>query len=268
MNKLKAAMIGFLPQDADPYQTLETYSKIGYRAFEGGGLLLKGDVAENRKRVEAMGMEPISISCGGGEDTDIAQLIRDAHAVGVKQVTCYGGIGCAYRFSNDAPAPTMDALLREAERFEKIAQELKKEDLHFCFHNHDIEFTYTLNGIPMYWLMAANAPSLQFELDVGWVTFGGQDPVTVMKTLGDRLYAMHVKDFTEGEVPREDGHPKIMPRFTTPGTGLLNLKGCLETACEMNIPYAIVEQDFQYNLTQLETLTAAYYNMKETGFVL
>ena len=120
----------------------------------------------------------------------------------------------------------------------------------------------------MYWLMAANAPSLKFELDVGWVTYGGQDPVKVMKALGDRLYAVHIKDFTEGEVPREDGHPKIMPRFTTPGTGLLNLKGCLQTASEMNIPYAIVEQDFQYNLTQLETLTAAYYNMKETGFIL
>ena len=34
-----------------------------------------------------------------------------------------------------------------------------------------------------------------------------------------------------------------------------------------SIPYAIVEQDFQYHLTELETLTAAYLNMKETGFV-
>jgi len=126
MNKMKAAMIGFLPQDVDPYETLETYAKIGYRAFEGGGLLLKGDVSENLKRVEAIGMEPISLGCSGKEDTDVAQLIRDAHKIGVKQVTCYGGIGCAYRFSNDAPVPTMDALLKEAEQFEKIAQELKK----------------------------------------------------------------------------------------------------------------------------------------------
>lgn len=59
-----------------------------------------------------------------------------------------------------------------------------------------------------------------------------------------------------------------MPRFTTPGTGVLNLAGCLKTASEMGMKHAIVEQDFQYNLTQLETLTAAYYNMKETGYVL
>ena len=58
-----------------------------------------------------------------------------------------------------------------------------------------------------------------------------------------------------------------MPRFSTPGTGKLNLKGVLQTAKDMGIPYAIVEQDFQYNLTELETLTAAYLNMKETGLL-
>ena len=34
-----------------------------------------------------------------------------------------------------------------------------------------------------------------------------------------------------------------------------------------SIPYAIVEQDFQYHLTELETLTGAYLNIKETGFL-
>lgn len=97
----------------------------------------------------------------------------------------------------------------------------------------------------------------------------GHDPIPFMKGLGDRLAAVHIKDFTHGEVPREEGngHPPTMPRFTTPGTGLLDLNGCLKTASEMGMEWAIVEQDFQYNLTQLETLTAAYLNMKETGYV-
>ena len=61
MNKMKAALIGFMPKDADPYQTLESYAKVGYRAFEGGDLLLKGDPAENRKRVESFGMQPLAV---------------------------------------------------------------------------------------------------------------------------------------------------------------------------------------------------------------
>ena len=135
--------------------------------------------------------------------------------------------------------------------------------------NHDIEFTHTIGGVPVIYLMAANTELLKFEVDCGWVTYAGHDPIPFMKGLGDRLAAVHIKDFTHGEVPREEGngHPPTMPRFTTPGTGLLDLNGCLKTAGEMGMEWAIVEQDFQYNLTQLETLTAAYLNMKETGYV-
>ena len=60
---------------------------------------------------------------------------------------------------------------------------------------------------------------------------------------------------------------KVGTSTLTHDTGKLNLRGVLQTVSEMGIPYAIVEQDFQYHLTELETLTAAYLNMKETGFV-
>ena len=268
MNKMKAAMIGFLPREGDPYPILESYAKIGYRAFEGGNMLLKGDVSENLKRVQSFGMEPISVHCSGMPDADIGQIIKDAHAIGVKQVSCYCGVAGFHRFSGEAPYPTMDMVLQEAERFEKFAQELQKEDLTFCFHNHDAEFVQCVEGKPIIDLMIENAPTLKFEVDCGWVTYAGYDPIEFMKKLGDRFYALHVKDFAPGAVAREAGHPASMPNFTTPGTGVLNLAGVLQFAAEKGIPYAIIEQDFQRNLTQLETLTAAYYNMKETGYVL
>ena len=55
---------------------------------------------------------------------------------------------------------------------------------------------------------------------------------------------------------------KVGTSTLTHDTGKLNLRSVLQTASEMGIPYAIVEQDFQYHLTELETLTAAYLNMK------
>lgn len=268
MTKMKAAMIGFLPQGADPFPVLESYAKIGYKAFEGGDVLFKGDVKENLKRVNDFGMEPISIHWGGNEDVDVNAIIERAHTIGVKQVTNYCGVAGSFRFSNTAPKPDMDLILREAEKFEKFAQALKKEDITFCFHNHDAEFVQYVDGRPVIELMLENAPTMKMEVDVGWVTYAGCDPVAFMKSLGDRFYAMHVKDFTLGHVARPDGHPTSMPRFTTPGTGVLKLAECLKCASEMGIKHAIIEQDFQYNLTQLETLTAAYYNMKETGYVL
>ena len=59
MNKMKAAMIGFLPKEQDPYEVLESYAKLGYSAFEGADVLLReGDPAENLKRVNSFGMQP------------------------------------------------------------------------------------------------------------------------------------------------------------------------------------------------------------------
>ena len=98
MNKMKAALIGFMPKDADPYQTLESHAKVGYRAFEGGDLLLKGDPAENRKRVESFGMQPLAVHYNAYGETDIAEIINNAHAAGVKRVACYAGAAAGYRF--------------------------------------------------------------------------------------------------------------------------------------------------------------------------
>jgi sugar phosphate isomerase/epimerase len=165
--------------------------------------------------------------------------------------------------------PTYDEIMNEITSFEALAAELAKEGIHFVFHNHDAEFLTTYKGVPAYYLMAANSEHLKFELDVGWCTYAGCDPVRVIRELGDRLYALHIKDFAEGKVeqPLPNGGVNVMPRFTTPGTGKLDLAGCLKAGIEVGLDWAIVEQDFQYNLTQYETLTAAYLNMKETGYV-
>jgi hypothetical protein len=39
-------------------------------------------------------------------------------------------------------------------------------------------------------------------------------------------------------------------------------------AAELGVEWAAVEQDQMYNLSPMESLTAAYLNMKETGRVL
>lgn len=274
MNKLKAAMIGFLPQEGDPYQVLETYAKMGYSAFEGADLLLReGDPAENRKRVEAMGLKPIAVHCGFSPDNppDPAEVAGRAKKTGVTLAMCYCGCVGGYRFGGSPVPPTYDDLMKECEALDKVAKALESEGISLAFHNHDAEFLQCLKGVPAYYLMAANTEYLKFEVDVGWVTYAGHDPVTVMKALGDRLCAVHIKDFIPGKVierdPTPEGRVITMPVFTTPGTGALNLKGCLETAAGLGMEYAIVEQDYQYNLTQEETLRAAYLNMKETGFV-
>lgn len=268
MEKMKAAMIGFLPKDGgDPYEALKGYAGIGYTAFEGGGLLLKdGDPAENLKKVQEFGLKPLSISCGADNiPEDPTELIGKARSIGVDKIICYCGCAGAHRFGGRDTRPDYDEIMAEIEKFEAFAQKLQKEGMTFLYHNHDVEFNYVYNGASAFSLMVANSDTMKFELDVGWVTYSGHNPVRVINDLGSRLGGiLHVKDFVPGEV-QQGNH--TMPNFTTPGTGLLNLKGCLEAAQGLGIEYASVEQDFQRNLTCHETLTAAYLNMKETGFV-
>lgn len=267
MKKMKAAMIGFLPEEKDIYEQLELYAKMGYCAFEEASPLLReGDPAENLKRVKSFGMEPLALYFDVLNPPSITGLIKDAKVTGVKRVACFGGCAGEYRFGKRPNAPTLDELKRECEILDEAAEKLAKEGIVLTFHNHDAEFLQVLNGVPVFYQMAANTQYLKFEVDCGWVTYAGCDPIYVMKSLGGRMAAVHIKDFKTGSSVTGE-NSIVMPRFTTPGTGVLNLKGCLETALAAGIDYAIVEQDFQYHLSQEETLRAAYLNMKETGLV-
>lgn len=265
---MKAGFIGFItPEMGDPYKELEKYAQIGYTGMESGDLLLQGDVKENVKRVRDMGLIPLTVHCPDA-DADAGELIRKAQAVGVSYVVNYALCAAMYRFNFRETDPDYDEFRRELEKMDKLAGELKKEGIQLLFHNHDVDFTKCYKGVPAMYLMSALTENLNFEVDTGWVTYAGHDPQVVLRDLGERVSLIHVKDFVCGEVPRKGTYGShTMPRFTTPGTGKLNLRGVLQTASEMGIPYAIVEQDFQYHLTELETLTAAYLNMKETGFV-
>lgn len=270
MTKMKAALTGFINAHAENfYSTLESYAKLGYRAFEGGNLLFRsGDPAENLNKVKSFGMEPLAVTYEIKTDLSTSELVKRARTIDVNQVICYMGAAGAHRFGLRAHAPSYEEIMREIEILETMAKELASEGITFLYHNHDVEFNTVFHGVPAIYLMAANSEYLRFEIDCGWVAYAGLDPVRVLKNFGKRLCAIHIKDFTSGSIERSNENgTHIMPRFSTPGTGLLDLAGCLEAAQNLGINWAIVEQDFQYNLTCSETLAAAYLNMKETGFV-
>ena len=277
MGKLKAGFIGFIPRTAkgdEWYNVLESYAQIGYKGFEHGSSLLDGDVEANLARVKSFGIEPICGRMGGmpgTPDLPLETVAENCHKLGVKRVAVYSSLAATHRFGMREKPVTYDETMAEIEDLEKKAQFFAKEGIDFMFHNHDTELRTTFSGIPILDMMYINTEALKFELDIGWVTYGGKCPIDYIHRFGNRISALHIKDFTDGWVIREpftpDGRVSAMPRFTTPGTGKVKIRECLKAASELGIEWAIVEQDFQYNLTEKETLTAAYLNMKETGYI-
>lgn len=269
--KLKAGFIGFMPQDGDPYEALESYAKMGYSVFEGADLLLReGDPAENLARVRSFGMEPLAVHYDYNNPPTVAEIVDRAKKTQVRRAACYMASAGCYRFAMRPTPPDYDAMMKECEALDQVAEELAKEGIDFMFHNHDAEFDQCVNGVPVLYFMAAHTRSLKFQVDCGWVTYAGYDPVRVLKSLGQRVSAVHIKDFIPGApvpVKEKDGREYAMPHFTAPGTGVLKLRECLETAIALGVESVSVEQDFPNILSNPEILQAAYLNLKETGLV-
>jgi sugar phosphate isomerase/epimerase len=90
---------------------------------------------------------------------------------------------------------TADDARTIAERVNELTERAKGYGLRFGYHNHQWEFTNTVDGRPVYDLFVERlAPEVVLEVDTFWVTVGGADAPAVLRSLGDRVVAIHVKD--------------------------------------------------------------------------
>ena len=63
------------------------------------------------------------------------------------------------------------------------------------YHNHAQELEILLDGTPALEVFAAHlADGVALEVDAYWAAVGGQDPVALLRRLGERVAAVHVKD--------------------------------------------------------------------------
>ncbi len=105
--------------------------------------------------------------------------------------------------------------------------------LQFTYHNHAAEFEkiggeYAQDII----FNRTDAKQVQAELDVYWVTKGGECPVRYIKKYANRLPQVHMKD-----MDKEDGS------FTELGNGKIDLAACVEAARDTICEWLIYEQD-------------------------
>jgi sugar phosphate isomerase/epimerase len=90
---------------------------------------------------------------------------------------------------------TADDAARLAERVNELSEQATARGLEFGYHNHQWEFTNKVDGRPVYELFVEQlGPGVVLELDTFWATVGGADAVAVLRSLGDRVRAIHVKD--------------------------------------------------------------------------
>ncbi len=252
MTKANVGLIGIVNEHAksDFWGTIQRVADIGYKGVEEASYLLQGDVAANLARFHAMGLKVLTVTAMRERlRDDLDKVIQEAHALQSSRASVWWA-GCESR----------EAILKDAELYNKAGARLAAEGIKLCYHNHEHEFRNVYNGVCALDILAEHTDraNLHFELDIAWVTYGGEDPVRRIRNLAGRVPAIHVKDLYGLEVRNQ---------FTTVGTGVVKIRESITAAMETGVEWIVVEQDSLRNLSAWETVTASYLNLKEMGLV-
>ncbi len=226
--------------------TLRRLAEIGYTAveFAGYGGLSPQDV---RTLLDDLGLHASGAHVPlDSWETDPDTVISEMHS-----------LDCAHAVVPIIPPERRDeeAVARLIESFNRWGELCRSEGVTFSYHNHAFEFAPL--GETTMWdtlLRETNPDLVCLELDLYWVRYGGVDPETVLRDLGDRVSLVHLKDMAADE-QRSD-----LPV----GEGTMPWQGLLRAADDAGVEWYIAEQDnprdafedVQSSLRQLRELSS------------
>ncbi len=150
---------------------------------------------------------------------------------------------------------TLDAYKRMAQDFNRLAAEARAAGLQFAYHNHDFEFVPLEGRLPFDVLLAETDPTLvQLEMDLYWITKGGQDPLAYFARYPGRFPMVHVKDSA--------GAPEH--RMVDVGAGTIDFRKIFARRKQAGIRHFFVEHDEPADA--FASIRASYEYLKRLEF--
>jgi sugar phosphate isomerase/epimerase len=118
--------------------------------------------------------------------------VRFSHELGLKNIICAPAMG---------RTKTAGDWKWQAGHLNALGENLKHDGFQLGYHNHEIEFIAVDGEMPYEILMRETDPKLvKFQIDVGNLTFAGQDALTWLTRYPNRYFSMHAKDFAPGKM--------------------------------------------------------------------
>jgi len=194
--------------------------------------------------LDARGLKPISAHASLDfilKQTDKA--VAEAHRFGVR----YVGVAWA---PHKNPLDEQQ-VLKIAEGFNQAGKLLKAHGIQFFYHNHGFEFLPYKDGTLFDLLVQKTDPDLvKFEMDVLWVLYPGQDPVTLLKKYPDRWVLMHLKDLRKGVKGDFSGGTSLTNDVAL-GSGQADYPAILKTAQAVGVKHFFIEDESPAVLQQI-----------------
>ena len=153
-----------------------------------------------------------------------------------------------------------DGWKHAAETFNRAGEACKKAGIQFAYHNHWFEFLPVNGKLPYDLLLTECDPNLvKMELDLCWITVGGQDPLRYFDRYPGRFPLVHVKDVKRVPPVTAGGRQDFgssMKDMTEVGSGIIDWKKIFAQSDKAGIKHYFVEHD--HPKKPLESIKKSY----------
>ena len=199
-----------------------------------------------RAELDKRGLKAVSSHFGYGRwKNDLDNVVKEAKILGIKYA------GCAWIDHKEAfdDAECADAIAT----FNKAGAALAKEGIKFFYHLHGFEFQPASEGgtLADRLIKQTTPDTVNYQLDVLWIVFPGQNPVKMMETYPDRWVLMHLKDLKKGVATGSlTGHTDVNNNVVL-GQGQVDWPAVFAAAQKIGIKHYFIEDESDTVLDQM-----------------
>lgn len=246
--------------------TIAEVASIGYKEVEFAGYF---DHSPKEVRALLDKNDLTAPSCHVGYDVvekRWPETIEAAHTVGHTFIVC--------PWIDETQRKTADGWKHVIDVFNKAGEASKKAGIQFAYHNHWWEFgpDAALGGkLPYDYLLASTDANLvKMEMDLGWISVAGQDPVAYFTGNPGRFPLVHVKDFKTlphlalSEIATYNPRKLEEEAMTAPGSGIIDWKRIFAHSDQAGIQHYFLEHDSPKD--PFATLAEAYKYLSALRF--
>jgi sugar phosphate isomerase/epimerase len=224
--------------------TLDEVKSMGFKYAELAGTY--GMPPEKFKQeLNARGIKPVAAHFAYERYRDDAEgVAKEAKELGLAYA------GCAWiPHTGDFDEKTC----REAIAiFNKAGEVLAKHGLKFFYHVHGFEFQPHGQGTLLDLLFQETNPKyVNYEMDIFWIVFPGQDPVKLLEKYSHRWQLMHLKDMRKGTQTGALTGGTDVKNDAALGQGLMDLPAILSAAKKVGVKWYFIEDESPWSEKQL-----------------
>lgn len=212
-------------------EVLEIIAASGYKTLELTSQFFTVDNVSNTAQALMLGRLKCPVVYNGGimhtaegaketiqQTVELAKRAKARHPV--------TGINFNANPKPNGEAKTDAELALQADSLNKLAKELKKQNVRLMIHQHAPEMAN--NAREWRHILANTDPkTVDICLDVHWVLRGGQDPMTLLKECSSRLASLHLRNSKAGVWTEDFGDGDIDYRPVAEHLRSIGYKGYL-----------------------------------------